>query len=143
TDWDERTDEESAASSIAQRGMAALSQVKDAFIFAMAPPAMPELGIASGYSFFLQDNGGLGQEALPDALNQLLGMPAQSELLASVRPNGQEDSPQFRVNVDVARAAALGLSRDAINTTLAAACGGRYIDDFIARGRVKRVYVQA
>ena len=143
TDWDERTDEESAASSIAQRGMAALSQVKDAFIFVMAPPAMPELGIASGYSFFLQDNGGLGHEALLDARNQLLGMAAQSELLANVRPNGQEDTPQFRVNVDVERAAALGLSMDAINTTLATAWGGRYIDDFIDRGRVKRVYVQA
>ena len=143
TDWDERTDEESAAASIAQRGMAALSQVKDAFIFVMAPPAMPELGIASGYSFFLQDNGGLGHEALLDARNQLLGMAAQSELLANVRPNGQEDTPQFRVNVDVERAAALGLSMDAINTTLATAWGGRYIDDFIDRGRVKRVYVQA
>ena len=143
TDWEERTDEESLAGAIAQRGMAAMSQVKDAFIFVMAPPAMPELGIASGYSFFLQDNAGLGHEALLDARNQLLGMAGQSELLANVRPNGQEDTPQFRIDVDVERAAALGLSMDAINTTLSTAWGGRYIDDFIDRGRIKRVYIQA
>ena len=143
TDWEERTDEESLAGAIAMRGMAAMSQVKDAFIFVMAPPAMPELGIAAGYSFFLQDNAGLGHEALLDARNQLLGMAGQSELLANVRPNGQEDTPQFRIDVDVERASALGLSMDAINTTLATAWGGRYIDDFIDRGRIKRVYIQS
>lgn len=143
TDWEERTDEESLAGAIAQRGMAAMSQVKDAFIFVMAPPAMPELGIAAGYSFFLQDNAGLGHEALLDARNQLLGMAGQSELLANVRPNGQEDTPQFRIDVDVERASALGLSMDAINTTLSTAWGGRYIDDFIDRGRIKRVYIQS
>ena len=143
TDWEERTDEESLAGAIAMRGMAAMSQVKDAFIFVMAPPAMPELGIAAGYSFFLQDNAGLGHEALLDARNQLLGMAGQSELLANVRPNGQEDTPQFRIDVDVERASALGLSMDAINTTLSTAWGGRYIDDFIDRGRIKRVYIQS
>src|SRR5690554_4491787 len=142
-DWGERTDDSLSAAAVAQRGMAAMSQVKDAMIFVFAPPAMPELGVASGYSFFLQDNAGLGHEALLDARNQLLGMAAQSDLLVNVRPNGQDDTPQLRVDVDVARAAALSLPQASINQTLAAAWGGQYIDDFIDRGRVKRVYIQA
>ncbi|GGJ97604.1 efflux RND transporter permease subunit [Luteimonas terricola] len=142
-DWSERTDPELSAEAVAGRGMAALSQVKDASIFVFAPPAMPELGIASGYSFYLQDNGGQGHDALIAARNQLLGLAGESALLANVRPNGQEDTPQLSIDVDVARAGALGLSQDAINATLAAAWGGQYIDDFIDRGRVKRVYIQA
>ena len=142
-DWSERTDPELSATAVAGRGMAAMSQVKDAFIFVFAPPAMPELGIATGYSFYLQDRGGQGHDALMAARNQLLGMAAESPVLANVRPNGQEDTPQLRIDVDVAKAGALGLTQDAINATLAAAWGGQYIDDFIDRGRVKRVYVQA
>ncbi|QDW66933.1 efflux RND transporter permease subunit [Luteimonas granuli] len=142
-DWGERTDPGLGASAVAGRGMAALSQVKDAFIFVFAPPAMPELGVASGYAFYLKDNGGQGHDALIAARNQMLGMAAESPLLANVRPNGQEDTPQLRIDVDVAKAGALGLTQDAINATLAAAWGGQYIDDFIDRGRVKRVYVQA
>ncbi|MEN1941379.1 efflux RND transporter permease subunit [Luteimonas sp. MJ246] len=142
-DWSERTDPELSANAVAGRGMAAMSQVKDAQIFVFAPPAMPELGIASGYSFYLQDNGAQGHDALIAARNQLLGMAGESELLANVRPNGQEDTPQLRIDVDVAKAGALGLSQAAINATLAAAWGGQYIDDFIDRGRVKRVYIQA
>ncbi|MGB3394696.1 MAG: efflux RND transporter permease subunit [Stenotrophomonas sp.] len=142
-DWSERTSADLSAEAVAARGSAALSQIKDAFIFAFVPPAMPELGIASGYSFYLQDNGGQGHEALIAARNQLLGMAGESPLLANVRPNGQEDTPQLRIDVDVAKAGALGLSQDMINATLAAAWGGQYIDDFIDRGRVKRVYIQA
>src|SRR3546814_830574 len=95
-DWSERTDPELSASAVAGRGMAAMSQVKDAAIFVFAPPAMPELGIATGYSFYLQDNGGHGHEALIAARDQLLGMAGESALLANVRPNGQEDTPQLR-----------------------------------------------
>ncbi|MGO1542040.1 MAG: efflux RND transporter permease subunit [Luteimonas sp.] len=142
-DWDERTSDDLSAAAVAGRGMAALSQIKDSLAFAFAPPAMPELGIAAGYSFYLQDNAGQGHEALLAARNQLLGMAGQSELLTNVRPNGQEDTPQLRINVDTARAGALGLSNAAINATLAAAWGGQYIDDFIDRGRVKRVYIQS
>ncbi|WP_052100859.1 efflux RND transporter permease subunit [Novilysobacter arseniciresistens] len=142
-DWDERTDEAMSIDAVAGRAMGALMQVKDAMIFAFAPPAMPELGFAAGYAFYLQDNSGQGHEALLAARNQLLGMAAQSELLANVRPNGQEDTPQFRIDVDTEKAAALGLSMEAVNGTLAAAWGGQYIDDFVDRGRVKRVYLQA
>ena len=101
------------------------AQIKDAFAFAFAPPPMPELGIATGFAFFLKDNAGLGHEALVAARNQFLGAAAQSKLLANVRPNGQEDTPQFRIDVDTEKAAALGLSIADINDTLSAAWGGQ------------------
>ncbi|MDX1549775.1 MAG: efflux RND transporter permease subunit, partial [Lysobacter spongiicola] len=142
-DWDERPDADQGIQAVAGRAMGALGQIKDAMVFAFAPPAMPELGLAAGYAFYLQDNAGQGHEALLAARNQLLGAAAQNELLVNVRPNGQEDTPQLRIDIDNQKAAALGLSTDAINSTLSLAWGGRYIDDFVDRGRVKRVYVQA
>ena len=141
-DWGERSDEQSVTA-ITGRAMGALSQIKDAFIFAFPPPAMPELGIGSGYTFFLKDTAGQGHDALLAARNQLLGAAGQSTLLANVRPNGQEDTPQLRIDVDVEKATALGLSVASVNATLATAWGSSYVDDFIDRGRVKRVYVQA
>ena len=141
-DWKDR-DADQGAMPITGRAMAALGGIKDAFIFAFPPPAMPELGIGSGYTFFLKDTSGAGHQALLDARNQLLGMAGQSKLLANVRPNGQEDTPQLRIDIDVGKASALGLSLEVVNTTLAAAWGSSYIDDFIDRGRVKRVYVQS
>ena len=141
-DWDKRGANDGVMP-ITGRAMMALGQIKDAFIFAFPPPAMPELGIASGYSFFLKDNAGQGHEALLAARNQLLGMAGGSDKLANVRPNGQEDTPQLRIDIDVAKAGAHGLTLDAINGTLAAAWGSSYVDDFIDRGRVKRVFMQA
>ncbi|MGE0582848.1 MAG: efflux RND transporter permease subunit [Steroidobacteraceae bacterium] len=142
-DWDERPGEELSAKAVAQRGMMALSRIKDAFAFSFAPPAMPELGTASGFAFFLKDNSGRGHEALVAARNQFLGAAGQSKLLANVRPNGQEDTPQLRVVVDIEKAGALGLAIADINQTLSTAWGGQYVDDFLDRGRVKRVYVQS
>src|SRR5690606_34341189 len=101
------------------------------------------LGTASGFAFYLKDNANLGNAALTQARNQFLGAAAQSPLLANVRPNGQEDTPQFQVDVELEKAAALGGSISQVNATLSAAWGGKYIDDFIDRGRVKRVYLQA
>ena len=141
-DWKDR-DDEASVDAITGRAMGALGQIKDAFIFAFPPPAMPELGIGSGYTFFLKDNSGQGHEALLNARNQLLGAAGQSKLLANVRPNGQEDTPQLRIDVDVEKANALGLDMTSINNTLATAWGSSYIDDFIDRGRVKRVYLQS
>ncbi|MBD8636069.1 MULTISPECIES: multidrug efflux RND transporter permease subunit SmeE [unclassified Stenotrophomonas] len=141
-DWKDRGSEQSVEA-VTGRAMGALSGIKDAFIFAFPPPAMPELGIGSGYTFFLKDNSGQGHEALLNARNQLLGAAGQSKLLANVRPNGQEDTPQLRIDVDVEKANALGLNMTSINNTLATAWGSSYIDDFIDRGRVKRVYVQS
>ncbi|GAB3063864.1 multidrug efflux RND transporter permease subunit SmeE [Stenotrophomonas tumulicola] len=141
-DWGER-DEGQSVGAITGRAMGALGQIKDAFIFAFPPPAMPELGIGSGYTFFLKDTSGQGHDALLNARNQLLGAAGGSKLLANVRPNGQEDTPQLRIDIDVEKANALGLSTSSINNTLATAWGSSYIDDFIDRGRVKRVYVQS
>jgi len=142
-DWDERPGEEMSGKAVVRRAMVALSQIKDALVFAMSPPAIPELGSSSGFAFNLEDNGGLGHAALIAARNQFLGAAAQSKLLANVRPNGQEDTPQLRVVVDVEKAGTLGLAVSDINQTLSAAWGGQYVDDFLDRGRVKRVYVQA
>jgi multidrug efflux pump len=142
-DWSERKSAEMSVDAVAGRAMGAFSQIKDAMAFAFAPPAMPELGTAAGFNFFLKDNANQGHEALLAARNQLLGAAAQSKLLTKVRPNGQEDTPQFRIEVDTEKASALGLSLANINGTLSTAWGGQYIDDFVDRGRVKRVYMQS
>jgi multidrug efflux pump len=142
-DWSERKGADLGVDAVARRASAAFSQIKDAFVFAFSPPAVPELGIAGGYNFYIKDNGGLGHDALTQARNQFLGAAAQSKLLANVRPNGQEDTPQFRIDIDQQKAGALGLSIADINATLSAAWGGQYIDDFIDRGRIKRVMIQA
>ncbi len=128
---------------VSQRAMGALMQIKDAMAFAFAPPPIPELGLATGFNFYLKDNAGLGHAALVGARNQFLGLASQSKLLANVRPNGQDDTPQFHIDVDKQRATSLGLSVDEINSTLSTAWGGQYIDDFVDRGRVKQVYMQA
>ena len=142
-DWDQRKTPDSQVSAIVGRAMGALSQIKDAMVYAFSPPPMPELGISTGFTFFLQDNGGHGHDALMAARNQLLGAAAQSKLLTQVRPNGQDDTPQLRVVVDPVKAQTLGVPVATINNTLAVAWGGAYVDDFIDRGRVKRVYMQA
>ena len=142
-DWSERTADDMHVNAVAMRAMMAFSQIRDAMVFAFAPPAMPELGTSGGFVFYLTDNQGLGHAELMAARNQFLGGAMQNPLLMNVRPNGQEDTPQLKIDIDVERAAALGLSMGAINSTLQAAWGGQYIDDFIDRGRVKRVFVQA
>ncbi|NLW05013.1 MAG: efflux RND transporter permease subunit [Pseudomonadaceae bacterium] len=142
-DWSERTTPETSAGAVAGRAMGAWQGLKDAVAFTFPPPAMPELGVAAGFSFFLKDNAGQGHEGLLNARNQLLGMANQSALLTRVRPNGREDTPQFRIDIDTARASSLGLSMAEVNAMLSTAWGGQYIDDFVDRGRVKRVYMQA
>ena len=142
-DWSERTEPEQHVTAVAGRAMGAFSQMKDALVFAFAPPAMPELGTSAGFVFYLKDTAGLGHEALLGARNQFLGAAMQSPKLANVRPNGMEDTPQLRIDVDVAKAASMGLAIADVNSTLSAAWGGNYIDDFIDRGRVKRVFIQA
>ncbi|AXA84913.1 hydrophobe/amphiphile efflux-1 family RND transporter [Lysobacter oculi] len=142
-DWSERTEKEQGVQAIAGRAMGGLMQIKDAMAFAMSPPAIQGLGTSSGFSFNLMDNGGLGHAALMDARNQFMGLASQSKLITGVRPNGQEDEPQLRLEIDQVKAQSLGLSIAEVNNTLATAWAGRYVDDFIDRGRVKRVYVQA
>ena len=123
--------------------MGAFSQIRDAMVFAVVPPAVPELGNASGFDFQLQDTGGVGHDALMAARNQLLGMAGQDPTLVGVRPNGQDDTPQLQIHVDQARAGAMGLTTADINATLSTALGGSYVNDFIDRGRIKKVFVQA
>src|SRR6202167_3141956 len=125
------------------RAYGALSQIKDAMAFAFAPPPVTELGNSQGFDVFLKDDNGQGHVALTAARNQLLFMASKDKLLANVRPNGQEDAPQFRLDLDSQKAASLGLSMSDVDETLSVAWGGRYIDDFIDRGRVKHVIVQA
>src|SRR5690606_6613253 len=107
------------------------------------PPPIQELGNASGFDFQLVDRGGLGHQALMDARNQLLGMAAQNPQLAGVRPNGLDDVPQYKIDVDTEKAAALGINIGDINQTLQIAWGSNYVNDFVDEGRIKRVYVQA
>jgi multidrug efflux pump len=142
-DWSQRRDPQQSVTAIAGRAYGALSQIKDALVYAIAPPPLTELSSYAGFDFFLKDTAGAGHAALTAARNQLLGQAMQSKLLGNVRPSGSEDSPQFRLDIDESRAAALGVTMNEVNSTLAIAWGGRYVDDFIDRGRVKRVYVQA
>jgi multidrug efflux pump len=142
-DWSERTSPELGVAAVAGRAMGSFSQIKDALAFAFPPPAISGLGTSAGFLFYLKDEGGIGHDALTRARNQFLGLAAQSKALSNVRPNGQEDTPQFRIDIDTAKAGALGLSIADVNATLSTAWGGQYIDDFIDRGRVKRVFLQA
>jgi len=140
--WDEREGDHLRAAAVAGRAMAAFSKIKEATIFAVVPPAISELGNASGFQLQLQDRGGLGHEALIAARDQLLGLAAKEPSLVRVRQGGLEDTPQYKIDVDREKAAALGLSLADINATLAATWGGSYVNDFIDRGRTKRVYLQ-
>src|SRR5690606_15705086 len=142
-DWSERTRPDQSVFAIADRAMAAFSQLPDAMAFAFFPPPIQELGNASGFDFHLVDRLGQGHEALMNARNQLLGAAAQSPLLVGVRPNGIDDGPQYQINVDSERATALGLSLADINQTLQTAWGSGYVNDFMDAGRIKRVYMQA
>ncbi|WP_198085033.1 efflux RND transporter permease subunit [Variovorax sp. E3] len=142
-DWDERKDPAHSASALAGRAFGALSGIRDAFIYPLSPPPIPELGNASGFSFRLQDRSGAGHEALINARNQLLGMAGQSKILSQVRPDGLEDAPQLQIDIDRDKANALGVSFDAINNTLSTGLGSSYINDFPNRGRLQRVVVQA
>ncbi len=124
------------------RAMQALGQIKDGMVFAFNLPAIIELGNATGFDFELIDQANLGHDKLTQARNQLFGMIAQHpDTLVGVRPNGLEDTPQFKLDIDQEKAQALGVSLSDINTTLAASWGGSYVNDFIDRGRVKKVYV--
>jgi multidrug efflux pump len=142
-DFGERTTPESTAQAIAARAMTAFGNIRDARVIALAPPAVPGFGNSNGFDFFIRDTESVGHDALMAARNQLLGLASQNAQLTGTRPNGQEDTPQYAVSIDQGRASALGLSLDDINSTLSTAWGGTYVNDFVDRGRVKRVYVQA
>ncbi len=142
-DWAYRHSSNLRVKAVAARANANLSRIRNASIYVIAPPAVTELGMSSGFELELLDMGGLGHEALTAARNELLGLAAKDRRLAVVRPNGLEDVPQYRVDVDWDKAGALGVPITAIHSTISAAFGSAYANDFIQRGRIKRVYVMA
>jgi len=142
-DWSERDLSVDGVDQVVGRSMGFFASIREAMIFALNPPSIPELGNASGFDFQLLDQAGRGHEALIQARNQLLGMASQDPRLAGVRPNGLEDSPQYQLDIDQQKARALGLNISDINSTLQIAWGSSYVNNFVDRGRVKRVYVQA
>ena len=141
-DWKERTRPDQSVQAIAGRAFGALSQIRDAMVFPIVPPSVIELGNVSGFDFYVQARGGQSHEQLLDARNQMLGMAAQDERIASARPNGLEDASQYRLDIDWRKAGAMGVSATDVGSLLSVAWAGRYVNDFIDRGRIKRVYVQ-
>ncbi len=141
-DWSERGKEDSA-DAIAGRAFGAFSQIKDAIVFPLNPPPIRELGNAIGFTFRLQDRAGLGHDALIAARNQMLGMAAQSEILAGVRPEGLEDAPQLQLDINRDKANALGVTFESINSVMSTLLGSSYVNDFPNQGRQQRVIVQA
>ena len=142
--WDERKGDENTAQAIAKRAMMMNATIKEAsLVYATAPPAIQGFDNASGFSLQLQDRGGVGHERLLEARNMLMGMAMQDkQTIASIRPNGQEDAPKLKIDINQEQAAAYNLSMPSINSTLAQAWGGSYVNDFIDRGRIKKVYMQ-
>ena len=142
-DWDLRKRPDLKVGPIAGRAMRFFATIRNARVFAFPPPAVVELGQANGFDFELLDRGGIGHANLMAARNQLLGLAAQDPRLTRVRPNGLEDVPQYRIDVDWEKAGALGVPIASIHNTISAAFGSAYVNDFIQSGRVKRVYIQA
>ncbi len=142
-DWSERPGKENSAAGIVQRASAEFASWPEAQAFAFAPPAIRELGNASGFNLFIQDRTGLGRDALIQARNSMIGEAAKNPILTGVRPNATADTPQYQLDIDNAKAGALGVTVSEISDTLTSAWGGSFINDFLDRGRVKRVYMQA
>jgi HAE1 family hydrophobic/amphiphilic exporter-1 len=142
-DWKLRDRPDLRVKAIVGRAMGAFSKIRNAMVFAFPPPAVSELGMATGFDFQLQDRGGLGHEKLTEARNQLLGMAAKDPRLTKVRPNGMDDVPEYRIDVDWEKAGTLRLPITSIHNIIASAFGSAYVNNFIQGGRVKRVYAQA
>ena len=140
--WDERRDESLSVNSVTARAWAYFAKVRDAQIIPFAPPAVSELGNATGFDLMLQDRANLGHEALMKARNQLLEILSKDPRLVAVRANGQEDAPEFRLDIDHHKAGTLGLSMSDINDTFSTAWGSTYVNDFLDQGRVKKVMLQ-
>ena len=142
-DWSERPRPDQSVGAVVGRAYGAFAQIREAMAFAFAPPAILQLGQANGFDMQLVDRGGIGHSALMAARNQLLGMASQNPKVVGVRPNGMNDTPQFNINIDQEKASALGVNISDINQTLTTAWGSSYVNDFMEKGRVKKVYMQA
>src|SRR4051794_39801048 len=140
--WSDRSGSQNRAPAIVQRAFAAFSKIRDAQVFALVPPSVPGLGQSGGFDFELEDRGNLGHQGLVAAQNQLIAMAAQDPKLSAVRPNGLPDTPQLHVDIDQNKATALGLNLGDVNDALTSAWAGLFVNDFIDRNRVKRVYIE-
>lgn len=141
-DWSERTDKSLHVQQLAGRAMGAFSQIRDAMVFPFVPPAITQLGTSSGFNLQLQDLSGLGHDALMSARDQFLQLAAQDNRLVGVRPNGQNDNPQYKLDIDQEKAIALGVSLTDVSSIFGTAWASSYVNDFIDKGRVKKVFVQ-
>ena len=141
--WEERSGDNTSVFDLANRAQKKFMSFRDSLSFAFAPPAVSELGTATGFDFYMQDQAGLGHNALMAARDKFLALAAKSPVLQRVRPNGLNDQPQYKLEIDDEKARALGVSVGDINSTVSIAWGSSYVNDFIDRGRVKRVYLQA
>ncbi|HQC52169.1 MAG TPA: efflux RND transporter permease subunit, partial [Lentisphaeria bacterium] len=142
-EWDLRRRPELHAQSVAQRSTIHFAAWRNAIVYTFPPPAIAEIGTAQGFDFMLVDRGGAGHDALMNARNQLIGMAMQDERVASIRPNGMEDVPEYRVDVDWEKVGAQKLQISQVHSTISATFGSAYVNDFIMGGRIKRVFVQA
>jgi hydrophobe/amphiphile efflux-1 (HAE1) family protein len=142
-DWSEREGSENGVAAVAQRANMAFQKITSGMIIAFAPPAVRELGNASGFEVQLVDRAGLGHRKMTEARNQFLGLASTDPRLSQVRPNGLDDTPQLKLDVDQAAAGSFGVAQSDINATISTAMGGTYVNDFIDRDRVKKVFVQA
>ncbi|WP_175857836.1 efflux RND transporter permease subunit [Burkholderia anthina] len=140
--WVQRTGDDPTVFGVAERARAVFGKIRDGMVIPIVPPAIMEMGNSQGFDVFLQDDTGQGHEALMAARNRFLALAARDPLLANVRPNGMNDEPQFHVNIDDEKARALQVSLDSVNETMTAAWGSQYINDFVDRGRVKKVFIQ-
>lgn len=140
--WEEREGKEHRVQAVIQRALMGLGGIKDAMVFSLNPPAIPELGTSSGFDFWLQDVGGVGHDVLMAASGQLLGMAAQNPTLMQVRPQGLADAAQMKIELDQDKASALGVSLADINATMQTAFGSSYVNNFVNGPRVQRVIVQ-
>jgi HAE1 family hydrophobic/amphiphilic exporter-1/multidrug efflux pump len=141
-DWDERPRADQDVHAIAGRAFGAMMAIQDAMVFPIVPPAVIELGNVSGFDFYVQARGGQSHQQLLEARNQLIGMASKSPLIGSIRPNGLEDAPQYGLDIDWRKAGAMGVTASDVSELLTVAWAGRYVNDFLDRGRIKRVYVQ-
>ncbi|WP_343595246.1 efflux RND transporter permease subunit [Acinetobacter sp.] len=142
-DWSERKTPDTQVSALVGRSMALNGMINDAaLIYPLQLPAMPELGVSQGFDFMLKDINGQGHDKLLAARNAILGLAAQDKRLMAVRPNGMNDTPQYKIDIDQAKAGSMGVSISDINSTMGIAWGGSYINDFIDHGRIKKVYLQ-
>jgi multidrug efflux pump len=143
SDWDKRPGDKNASPAMARRAALLFRRtINEAQVFPLVPPAVRELGVSTGFDLEIEDRGNLGHAGLIQARNKLLALAARDPKLASVRPASLDDAQQLHIDVNQEKANALGVATADINATLSTAWGGTFVNNFIDRDRVKRVYIE-